>query len=459
MRTLMKMVGIFTGVASVLILLVFSSLNGQNVWMKSIMELESEISGQELESYVEAAVEIQYSQQETQRKMWQVVLDESLELQFYHEMDQAVREDRTDELTHIDDNEMVHYHRATEIIESLEFELVERLIHSIENSELRVDRFQRIRSHIEQDRFLGQKVAKMLLDKREADRQRVRQVNRMGVLEDTAAAHQAPIDELLGGQLPEPDYPEYIYHFVSRGSTLWELADRYCGNPSAWREILKHNTDLVIAPRQMRIGTFIRIPVDLLAQKPEPRLSVERKREIVREMFPLDRFRSQSFAYITQQLELRSELEVYSTEKEIRNQIAKYEQLRLKRQDPPDFLSLLIPELEPERVDEEYVDEDPVLVSENMIISDTRTPFGHDFYNRFYSMLDFPEQTGGFIVKVIERPIPGRGSQMIIEVNYEVVYQFRLPPDQESIIELANAAARGLRNYLVNFEKFSQEYF
>lgn len=454
----MKTAGVINGLALAMVLLVFSnSLCQVPHWFNQELVNDPEITDRELTSYVEAALEIQYIQQETQRRMWRAVMDEEFELQTYHQLSQAAREDRIGELEYKSDEELMRYNRASAGIDTLEKELVERLIHVIEMSGFKVDRFYHIHSIIEQDRSLQVTVTQMLRDKREADRQRVQQMNRRERTADVPPSKQELFDELLERFELEPDYPEYVYHFVRGGNTLWEFADRYYGDPFLWPEIYEHNTDQIIHPRRMHIGIHVRIPVELLPEKPDPLLSVEQKRNLVREMFPLEHFRSRSFAYITQQMELRSELQVYSTMKEIQAQIDEYEQLRRRIQEPPDFLSLLIPEAEPEP--EEEPEAEPELALENMIMNDTRTPFGHDFYDRFYRQMEFPDRAGGFMIKVSERPIPGRGSQMIIEVNYETVYMFRLPPDHERITELADAAARGLNDYLLNFEKFSEEYF
>ncbi len=475
---------LFAGITLATGLLIAPVTNGQVTWLEELAGMESEVSDQELSSYADAALEIQNLQQETQRTMWRTVLNTGMALQTYHQIEQAVREDDHEVLSEMGEETGRDYDRITDTLETFIHDLEEKIALAIEQAGLKVDRFREISRQVHEDESLGQAAREKMRAKREAERQRVtRQARDRGEPEPggTGEAPEPdvagevpgeepalPIAQINSAESPEPDrespvpdrltpdYPEYVYHFVIRGNTLWELAERYYGDPYLWREIHNTNSDRLINPRRMRIGTVVRIPAAMMTEKPEPRLEVAQKREIVRDMFPFDRFRSRSFSYITQQQELRSELEVFTTVREIQDQIAKQEELRARLHDPPDFLTVLIPA---EEVPEQIEEGDPELIMENMVTNDTRTPFGQDFYDRFRGSLVFPEETGGFMVRVIERPVPGRGSQMVVEVNYETVYMFRLPPDHERVMELAEAAAGGLRNYLANFEQFSQEYY
>lgn len=51
-----------------------------------------------------------------------------------------------------------------------------------------------------------------------------------------------------------------VSHTVARGETLIGLADRYYGDESRWREILRANEDRIADPDNLRIGTVLLIP-------------------------------------------------------------------------------------------------------------------------------------------------------------------------------------------------------
>ncbi len=185
---------------------------------------------------------------------------------------------------------------------------------------------------------------------------------------------------------------------------------------------------------------------------------VEAKLRILTEIFPLDEFRHHSFAYFDLQQSLRKPIEIHQTAGAIQRQIEEEAPIREEVHKAPDFISALLPQRiqKDEGVKE---DGDSGVALDQMVIDETRSPFGADFYDHFHDNLDIPDHPGGVMIRVMEQPAPGRGSQMIIEVNYENVYQFQLQPGYEQVVELAEAVAEGLNQYLEDMDQHAAEYF
>ncbi len=419
--------------------------------LQVLNEVDTDITLEELEHYVEAAMEINEIQQETQRSMWQTSIEAGLGVETYHRMLSEFQED-VPEVQIVAGNEMFQqFNQASERMEDIKKEMVDDIILVIEKSGLRVSRFEEIWQKVDHDSSFNMQAIKLLDEKREERRQRL--------IERGHGAPETETGQDTGRVSVQPDYPSHIYHFTRFGDTLWDLADSYFGNPFLWRNIQMYNTGQVVDPRRLVVGTEIRIPVAWMPEQPEPIMSVEEKREVIRTLFPLEEFRPRSFAFINQQVGLRSPIEIYVTESAIQSQIDGYDYLRGELVEPPDFLVLLIPALDIREDEEETEEMLPGITETNMLVDETRSPFGRDFYDHFYSYWEFPEGTIGFFIRIIERPVPGRGSQMIIEVNHEIVYQFQLQPGYDQIINLARSASNGLQNFLINYEEYSTQYF
>lgn len=92
--------------------------------------------------------------------------------------------------------------------------------------------------------------------------------------------------------------------------------------------------------------------------------------------------------------------------------------------------------------------EDPQLDLMGFVLDATRTPFGRTFYELFYRYWSPPENASFYTIKITERPTPGRGSQIIIKMNYEQVLSFRLQPKRRYIKKVSKQATTYVKNKL-----------
>ena len=75
-----------------------------------------------------------------------------------------------------------------------------------------------------------------------------------------------------------------------------------------------------------------------------------------------------------------------------------------------------------------------------LVVDETRSRLGRQFYDLFYSQWEAPRGAGGHTVKVEERPGLGRGSVVFVRIDDELVYGSRLQPRYSEIEQAAKAA-------------------
>lgn len=403
------------------------------------------VSDGELNRYVYAALAIHLIQEGMQENMWASADEKGIEPTELYRILNHIQAGR--DLSSLEISESEQFPDLWSTIQRQMGDLQEMIILAVEASGLRIDRFEEIygKVHAEpgfQKKALGLLHENIDFNASSPDRQMFELVK--------------PILEEVGRNEVTPDFPEYIHHVVTPGDTIWEIAGTYLGDPHHWTHLLEENIMRIPNPENLQSGIQIRIPVDAIVFTPKALLERDDKFDIVRRIFPIQDFPHNSFAYLNQQLELRAGIAIHVTMQQVRQQINANRHLREDLYQAPDFLSVLIPSNNPNESRDENKTGRAI---DNMLIDETRTPFGSDFYDRFRNQLEIPEHPGGFFIRVVERPVPGRGSQMAIEVNYEVVYQFQLQPGYEQVIEIADAAAQGLSRHLNDYDEYATEYY
>ena len=93
----------------------------------------------------------------------------------------------------------------------------------------------------------------------------------------------------------------------------------------------------------------------------------------------------------------------------------------------------------------------------NLIVDETQTKIGHDFYDLFYNLWEAPEGISGFTIIVGERTLPRLGTQVTIRLNDNDVYQNFIQPRFDAIEEAAGTAVAIVLDYLLNFEQIQRE--
>lgn len=88
----------------------------------------------------------------------------------------------------------------------------------------------------------------------------------------------------------------------------------------------------------------------------------------------------------------------------------------------------------------EEFNSEPNLELEGLILDETRTKMGRDFYDLFYQNWEPPKNAPNVTITISEQPSMGLGTQVSIKIDYEQVYNARLQPRYEYIEAVSKQA-------------------
>jgi len=108
----------------------------------------------------------------------------------------------------------------------------------------------------------------------------------------------------------------------------------------------------------------------------------------------------------------------------------------------------------------EKTNSDPSLIGleiDGMIISETISKIGNDFYDIFYTNWNPPPQAKNYTITILEKPFPLQGNLITVKVNDSKVFERFVQPRYESIVESVNQAIKYTANYLINYERIQKD--
>ncbi|WP_188810557.1 CsgE family curli-type amyloid fiber assembly protein [Hymenobacter cavernae] len=94
---------------------------------------------------------------------------------------------------------------------------------------------------------------------------------------------------------------------------------------------------------------------------------------------------------------------------------------------------------------------------EGLVIDQTITKMGHDFYDVFYAQWEPPQDLGDFTVVIREKPSRGINSLVSLEVNENELLELPLQPRYEIIEEAAAYGVEVALGYLINAKNVGQQ--
>lgn len=91
-----------------------------------------------------------------------------------------------------------------------------------------------------------------------------------------------------------------------------------------------------------------------------------------------------------------------------------------------------------------------------LVVDETRTTIGRDFYDVFYEAWEAPEGSVNYTVVVEEQPVPSLGTRVIVRINDDVAFDTRLQPRYDQVREAALAAVMYAQRALANAAPLSR---
>lgn len=99
----------------------------------------------------------------------------------------------------------------------------------------------------------------------------------------------------------------------------------------------------------------------------------------------------------------------------------------------------------------------PSLMITGLIVDETVTKVGRDFYESFYSQWQAPASKEAYLIFVREQPQPGMGSRVSVFLNDTELFAQPLQPRYEIIEAYAEYAVRMVRQYVIDYQRMVQE--
>jgi curli production assembly/transport component CsgE len=107
---------------------------------------------------------------------------------------------------------------------------------------------------------------------------------------------------------------------------------------------------------------------------------------------------------------------------------------------------------------EMYPSVDPMdLEIEGLVVDATATKVGRDFYDIFFSKWDPDENLPSLSIYITERPLPNRGSQVIVSIEDNIIFRNFIQPRYDILEENAELAVQLALNYLNNYELIQRQ--
>jgi curli production assembly/transport component CsgE len=93
----------------------------------------------------------------------------------------------------------------------------------------------------------------------------------------------------------------------------------------------------------------------------------------------------------------------------------------------------------------------------SLLVDDTKTKTGKDFYDLFYSSWEAPKEAKNYTITVSEKPFRLTTTLIVVSINDNTVYQAILQPRQDIVEGLSADAISITQSYLANYEEIMKE--
>lgn len=94
---------------------------------------------------------------------------------------------------------------------------------------------------------------------------------------------------------------------------------------------------------------------------------------------------------------------------------------------------------------------------DGLLVDDTKTKSGKDFYDLFYTGWEAPQGAKNYSITISEKPFRLTSTLIIVSINENVVYQSILQPRQDIIESQSEEAIYITQDYLANYEEIMKQ--
>lgn len=94
---------------------------------------------------------------------------------------------------------------------------------------------------------------------------------------------------------------------------------------------------------------------------------------------------------------------------------------------------------------------------DGLLVDDTKTKSGKDFYDLFYGGWEAPQGAKNYSITISEKPFRLTSTLIIVSINENVVYQSILQPRQDIIESQTGEAIFITQDYLANYEEIMKQ--
>lgn len=209
------------------------------------------------------------------------------------------------------------------------------------------------------------------------------------------------------------DSKSFIYE-VKEGDTLYEIAIQF-GDYRWWKEIYFANQDKIANPKFIYPGQRLTIPSHIVKKYQTSLEGVD-----FNELFAITR----QYSFSGKDSEEDDRLEKF---REAFNRV-------LDREENPASKQI--------KKQKGQSGQGMGLALEGMVLDETRSKMGSNFYSIFYNHWEAPENAQNFTITISEQPVPSRGTMVQIKIDDRLVFKNRLEPRYYKTEQAAKRAVK-----------------
>lgn len=260
-----------------------------------------------------------------------------------------------------------------------------------------------------------------------------------------------------------------VTYTVEPGDKLYEIGDRF-GSMLFWEAIYIANADLIEDPDLIYVGQQFEIPfhiaaytksekhLDKVLQNPfcslagVPLEAVDRSRIFIHDL----EFLREQAKNASEMLMAEHSTDSSDEQREPEDTVEKFREA---------FEAVV--EMENEEKEQSTTTGEDIqrnserqmlMELDGMVLDETRSKVGRDFYDVFYTHWESPQETYNFSIRVMEQPSPSLGTIIYVEVNDTETFRMRLQPRYDFIQQAARYAVRQTYRHLQNNDYQVQIY-